>query len=197
MWLFRGKKMFERNMKKENSTKSDKNRGQIIKVSKRKTQSTNLLQQILKRCSCTYELKNTIYEGYYYIPWALEAATLKKTSDVNIQSNIFKIKDERIVVKTPNNLETTATKTSEPINEYDVYETWLPNQNSNSVASLSSYLCKQKSMLKNQSKTSNRSLFKIKRIVLKNENDQFEEKSTVVQLLNEQLASKALPSKFI
>ena len=192
--------MLEKNMKKEDSTKLDKNRGQIIKVSKRKTQSTNLLQQILERCSCTHQLKNTIYEGYYYIPWALEAATLKKDhtnlpSDVNIQSNIYKIKDERIFVKTPNNLETTATKTSQPINEYDVYEAWLPNQNSNSVASLSSYLSKQKSMMKNQSKTSNPSLFKIKRIVIKNENDQFEEKSTVVRLLNEQLAVNALPSK--
>lgn len=141
-----------------------------------KSHSLNILQRLIRHCSCHEQIKNKIYEGYYEglaLPWPVTAEA--KT----VANPLAPLATENQLI------ETTESKGMKPSDSDFCQNTSL--QVSSTAREKSSDKADQLQPL--SSKNSSRSCFKIKKIVVKvaDSGQRIVEQDLVVRRLNEQL----------
>ncbi len=176
-------------------------------------QKHNFLQRFIRRCSCNEQVKNKIYEGYYYMPGMSQKNIDAQTKNKSVsESNILNI------VNSERSIE----------NDYGSFGEWdVSSKNmtvkkrtlsasltAEKVLSTSSSLIYSKETVDEEEedlmasevtvpvvnetkKVIKRSeMFRITRIVVRSNEVEFEEKAQLVKLLNEQMEEYWLNCKY-
>jgi hypothetical protein len=177
--------------------------------------TTTLIQRLIKHCSCSDQIKNKLHTGYYCCSsknFLKSSILLSKQDNIIALKQALDQSNKPLNVNTlehgtgPNLANSKSTCQIVNEYEYDVFDKWDLNcsKEKNRKRNLSSLIGKSTSMdsyffikeskpsliLKddrNQSKISNKSMFKIKKIVIRDDQMEFEESPFIVDLLNEQL----------
>ncbi len=164
-------------------------------------QKHNFLQRFIRRCSCTEQVKNKIYEGYYYMPGMsqekIDAQTKNKSvsesnivnSDRSIENDYgsfgeWDVSSKKMTVKRRTlSASLTAEKVLSTSSSLIYSKETVDEEEEDLMASEVTVpvVNETKKVIKRSE------MFRITRIVVRSNEVEFEEKAQLVKLLNEQM----------